>query len=421
MTGVIFALVLSIGWGASASPARAAGGCFCTAFNDTQAKQITSVQLSSDCPAQQQEQPATDLTTAGACTGAINRQCRWDGADQQCYCKLYKECRWIEKAELDKACVCRKNNPERFSPSRAVAGVKDEFECAVRSDAQTKGSACLWDRTTGKCLCGPQYVETVLSQVINADQCQSEGATGTNGTCTWEQYNTPYCCCRQFAGQTNCVQLYGNGDNKNKECNSRDFPLRVADTAGIRYKTNNVPTGGTCLLLEERTVCCCQGKTCNNLTINNIDGKGLDSARALSVCQDKLGTRSPDVQARNLPVGGKCSDQSGSQIAGTINPATYDLLQRASVLNQLKQFSGSQALGPAIVAWAINILHPVAVLGSLTLLLYIYAGFMWMTASGNAERAEGAKRMLVWTTLGLAGILASYIITNFLFRILVPA
>lgn len=57
-----------------------------------------------------------------------------------------------------------------------------------------------------------------------------------------------------------------------------------------------------------------------------------------------------------------------------------------------------------------------AFIGSIALVLYIYSGFMWMTASGNAERVTKAKTTMVWTTLGVLMMLASYMLASFLFK-----
>ncbi|TAN33806.1 hypothetical protein EPN28_01500 [Patescibacteria group bacterium] len=57
-------------------------------------------------------------------------------------------------------------------------------------------------------------------------------------------------------------------------------------------------------------------------------------------------------------------------------------------------------------------------LGSIALALYVWAGFLWMTAAGNAERAGKAKTLLFWTTLGVVGALASYTLVKFIFQAL---
>ena len=56
-----------------------------------------------------------------------------------------------------------------------------------------------------------------------------------------------------------------------------------------------------------------------------------------------------------------------------------------------------------------------AFMGSILFALYIYAGLTWMTANGNEERITSAKNILVWSTLGVAVMMASYVIISFIF------
>ena len=67
-----------------------------------------------------------------------------------------------------------------------------------------------------------------------------------------------------------------------------------------------------------------------------------------------------------------------------------------------------------LIRKAINAL--MAFIGSITLLLYVISGFLWMTASGNAEQVDKAKKILIWTTLGVFVMLFSYMLVNFLFN-----
>lgn len=57
-----------------------------------------------------------------------------------------------------------------------------------------------------------------------------------------------------------------------------------------------------------------------------------------------------------------------------------------------------------------------AFIGSISLVLYIYSGFLWMTASGSSEQVGKAKSILVWTTLGVVVMLSSYMLASFLFK-----
>ena len=54
------------------------------------------------------------------------------------------------------------------------------------------------------------------------------------------------------------------------------------------------------------------------------------------------------------------------------------------------------------------------VVGSLTLIMFIYGGFVWMTATGNSERITKGKDILIWATLGLVMIFISYALVKFI-------
>lgn len=55
------------------------------------------------------------------------------------------------------------------------------------------------------------------------------------------------------------------------------------------------------------------------------------------------------------------------------------------------------------------------VLGAICLIFFIYAGFLWIFSQGNSDKTETAKKILLWTTVGLALILSSYGILQLIF------
>lgn len=54
-----------------------------------------------------------------------------------------------------------------------------------------------------------------------------------------------------------------------------------------------------------------------------------------------------------------------------------------------------------------------AVVGTIFLLLTVVAGILWMTAAGQEEKIEKAKKILVGSVIGLVIILSAYTITYF--------
>ncbi len=69
-----------------------------------------------------------------------------------------------------------------------------------------------------------------------------------------------------------------------------------------------------------------------------------------------------------------------------------------------------------LIKRVINLL--MAFIGSITLVLYVFAGVLFLTASGATDRVEKAKKIMVWTTLGVAVMLFSYMLVSFLFNII---
>lgn len=53
-----------------------------------------------------------------------------------------------------------------------------------------------------------------------------------------------------------------------------------------------------------------------------------------------------------------------------------------------------------------------SVIGSLALLMFMYGGVLWLTSGGNPEMVKKGKEILIWTTLGIVVIFASYAIVN---------
>lgn len=52
-------------------------------------------------------------------------------------------------------------------------------------------------------------------------------------------------------------------------------------------------------------------------------------------------------------------------------------------------------------------------IGTIFLILMIYAGFMWMTARGKEEQITKAKQIIVGTIIGLVIVVSAYAITFF--------
>lgn len=93
-------------------------------------------------------------------------------------------------------------------------------------------------------------------------------------------------------------------------------------------------------------------------------------------------TVNPNIQMPSTS-GGTSSFNSG--LAGNLDPNTF--IFNASV----------------ILEWA---------LGIIAVLTFFYAGFKYITAGGDAEKAESAKKIMIGSLIGLVIVLGAYVIFN---------
>lgn len=90
--------------------------------------------------------------------------------------------------------------------------------------------------------------------------------------------------------------------------------------------------------------------------------------------------------------------------------------------NQLEAAGGASGAGfgkptdPRVTAFKI-IKVAFSFLGTIFICLTLYAGFLWMTAGGNEDNLEKAKKLLTQTVVGLIIILSAYSITFLAFRV----
>ncbi len=52
------------------------------------------------------------------------------------------------------------------------------------------------------------------------------------------------------------------------------------------------------------------------------------------------------------------------------------------------------------------------IVGSLTLLMLVWGGFLWLTSGGNPERVKKGTQTMLWATIGVILVFASYLIVR---------
>lgn len=67
---------------------------------------------------------------------------------------------------------------------------------------------------------------------------------------------------------------------------------------------------------------------------------------------------------------------------------------------------------PRVIGRAISIV--IGILGIVLVVLFIYSGYLWMTAQGNSGQVDTAKKNMTNATIGLIILASSYAITTFI-------
>lgn len=91
--------------------------------------------------------------------------------------------------------------------------------------------------------------------------------------------------------------------------------------------------------------------------------------------------------------------------APAVNPANVTLV------DPLNSVTLPQLAGRVIKAF-------IGIVGSLALLMFIWGGFLWLTAAGNTDRIKQGRDSMMWAVIGLVFIFSSYIIASFIIKAL---
>jgi len=148
----------------------------------------------------------------------------------------------------------------------------------------------------------------------------------------------------------------------------------------------------------------------------------------------KCYTQTRDISGQNLEITQACIDKN--ETAGEscetffyvdsnctqpflADPSTEGAPAGSAVIGQddlpplYDPLAGKDA--PTVVGGLIQTV--LSIVGSLALVIFVYAGIMWMTSAGNEEKALHAAKMMTWAALGLVVIFSSYIVLQFVFRV----
>jgi cytochrome bd-type quinol oxidase subunit 2 len=102
-------------------------------------------------------------------------------------------------------------------------------------------------------------------------------------------------------------------------------------------------------------------------------------------------------------------------IAGAASIATLVVPAIASAAVTIENVGGSLGLGSAdLKQTVLNIITFVlGLLGLIAVIMILYGGFIWLTAGGNEDKVDSAKKIISAAAVGLVVILISWAIVNF--------
>lgn len=60
--------------------------------------------------------------------------------------------------------------------------------------------------------------------------------------------------------------------------------------------------------------------------------------------------------------------------------------------------------------------YVMGLVGTISLLLFIYGGLVWMTSAGAADKVKKGRDIIVWAVIGMAVVFMSYIMVKFVIQ-----
>lgn len=129
----------------------------------------------------------------------------------------------------------------------------------------------------------------------------------------------------------------------------------------------------------------------------------------------------------------ECADGTEAEVQDCANTACTDYCTKKSSASTVVSCSGGGAAdtsgssgvstltlkNPLGVSDPLQFLGRVikgllGIIGGVALALFIYGGFLWMTSGGSSEKIQKGRDTLLWTSIGLAVIFASYAMVDFI-------
>jgi len=100
-----------------------------------------------------------------------------------------------------------------------------------------------------------------------------------------------------------------------------------------------------------------------------------------------------------------------------------DTTELTNAQDNLDSFRTASGLGKSDLSTMIGkiVQAILSLLGVVAVLIVLYGGFKWMTASGDETKVDGAKKLIISGVIGLVIVVAAYAIAQFVLDSLITA
>lgn len=90
--------------------------------------------------------------------------------------------------------------------------------------------------------------------------------------------------------------------------------------------------------------------------------------------------------------------------------ATSTSVANATIPNPLGKDITINSLAATIISYALGLV------GTISLLLFVYGGFIWMTSAGASDKVKKGRDIIVWAVIGMAVVFSSYMAVKFVIQ-----
>ena len=159
-------------------------------------------------------------------------------------------------------------------------------------------------------------------------------------------------------------------------------------------------------------ICCCRSGKCTSECLHLHENEGY-------WCRNRNDCDPGKIKPELCPGGGnivccikkEATSTTGETFSTEGEVAGTPTAGETKLTNPLGKVTPQVLIGKVINAI-------LGMVGSIALLMFVYGGFLWLTAGGNPEQIKKGKDVLVWASIGLVVIFTSYALVHFIIKAL---